>query len=653
IGGAEAEQTLVAARDRASAQVRPAVLDGLLLCAENNLAAGDGPAAVALVRDLTLPAYPAAVRGAAWRCLVLADAAHRAPSVAQALVGQDAVLRSVAVRMVRELDDPEVTGACLARWDSLDEAAQLAVLDASLKLDAAARAAVRQSIDSPVLAVRVAAWRALGDHGEASLVPALVRAAATGEAGERAAARDSLARVRGEGIREALIKHLQTAPAPERAEVLRVLGNRGDATAGPVMLRFATAEPAAVRLAALESLRTLALAETLLPLLEMAGRSGPETDIEPVLQALFAVCQASRDKDQTARVIVEAMPTFSAAGRRQVLPLLPELATPAALDAALSATRESDVELVKEAVRTLGRWPSAAPAPRLLELARTSSDASLHALALRGFITVVAQEPQPAARLAGLKSAMSVAKRPEERRQVLGQLGQIPTSEALREVLPALEEAALANEAGLAAVSIAEKIKPADPALAADAATRVLTHCQGPDLVKRAWALRGQPPGSGPFIQDWLVAGPYRHAEVNDVSRMFDLALGPEASGETVVWKPVPRADLVPLATLFPEQSACVAYLKTTITAPEDTKAMLLLGSDDGIKAWLNGAVVHANNVDRGAVADSDMVPVQLKAGANQLLLKITQGGGGWASCARLVSPDGQPLPGLKYQATP
>ncbi len=74
------------------------------------------------------------------------------------------------------------------------------------------------------------------------------------------------------------------------------------------------------------------------------------------------------------------------------------------------------------------------------------------------------------------------------------------------------------------------------------------------------------------------------------------------------------------------------------------------MGSDDGVKAWLNGAVVLSNNVDRGLVVDQDIAPIHLKAGPNELLLKITQGGGGWAACARIVGSNGRPLRGLKAQ---
>jgi hypothetical protein len=112
----------------------------------------------------------------------------------------------------------------------------------------------------------------------------------------------------------------------------------------------------------------------------------------------------------------------------------------------------------------------------------------------------------------------------------------------------------------------------------------------------------------------------------------------------------VPEADVVDLAALFPGQANCVAYLQTQIIAPADTAALLLLGSDDGVKAWLNGQLVHSHNVDRGLVLDQDAAWVQLRQGTNHLLLKISQGGGGWAAAARIVGPEGQPIPGLIFR---
>jgi len=170
----------------------------------------------------------------------------------------------------------------------------------------------------------------------------------------------------------------------------------------------------------------------------------------------------------------------------------------------------------------------------------------------------------------------------------------------------------------------------------------VLANCKTPDIIKRAWALRGNS-SAGPFIEDWLVCGPYGEAGLTSALAVFGVAFGPEKAGEPVRWRPVPHGGTVNLAELFPGKVNCAAYLKTRVIALEQRDAALLLGSDDGVKAWVNGAIVHANNTDRGLVPDQDMAPIHLQQGANELMLKVSQGGGGWAACARIVGSDGRP----------
>jgi hypothetical protein len=89
------------------------------------------------------------------------------------------------------------------------------------------------------------------------------------------------------------------------------------------------------------------------------------------------------------------------------------------------------------------------------------------------------------------------------------------------------------------------------------------------------------------------------------------------------------------------------AYLRATIDSPIEHEAVLELGSDDGIKVWLDGAEVHGNNVFRGHRPAQDTVPVTLRKGPNSLMLKIVEEGGGWAASARVIGPDGKPLEGL------
>lgn len=56
----------------------------------------------------------------------------------------------------------------------------------------------------------------------------------------------------------------------------------------------------------------------------------------------------------------------------------------------------------------------------------------------------------------------------------------------------------------------------------------------------------------------------------------------------------------------------------------------MLVGSDDAIEVWLNGARVHAFGGDRAWTADEDRFDVELLAGENVLLARIDNSGGGW-----------------------
>jgi hypothetical protein len=80
-----------------------------------------------------------------------------------------------------------------------------------------------------------------------------------------------------------------------------------------------------------------------------------------------------------------------------------------------------------------------------------------------------------------------------------------------------------------------------------------------------------------------------------------------------------------------------VAYAWAQIDMPEQTDAVLGIGSDDCIKVWLNGKLVHEHRGGRGVIADSDRALVTFKKGKNQLVLKILNYGGPWGFACRLL----------------
>ena len=66
------------------------------------------------------------------------------------------------------------------------------------------------------------------------------------------------------------------------------------------------------------------------------------------------------------------------------------------------------------------------------------------------------------------------------------------------------------------------------------------------------------------------------------------------------------------------------------ISSRERTNVAMGVGSDDAVKIWLNGGVVHKNNVNRRTTGIQDLFRVNLKAGDNLLLVKVSDNLWNW-----------------------
>ncbi|HSD62695.1 MAG TPA: hypothetical protein VLB50_02820, partial [Ignavibacteriaceae bacterium] len=70
--------------------------------------------------------------------------------------------------------------------------------------------------------------------------------------------------------------------------------------------------------------------------------------------------------------------------------------------------------------------------------------------------------------------------------------------------------------------------------------------------------------------------------------------------------------------------------------SPEEEKAELLIGTDDGSKVFVNGMPVYRFLNIRVAEPDQDKISLDLKKGWNSLLIKIENNVGGYGFYARI-----------------
>ena len=72
-----------------------------------------------------------------------------------------------------------------------------------------------------------------------------------------------------------------------------------------------------------------------------------------------------------------------------------------------------------------------------------------------------------------------------------------------------------------------------------------------------------------------------------------------------------------------------IVYGATILDSPTEQKTQMFVGSDDAVKVWLNGELVHKAFITRGAGNYDAVFPVTLKQGKNALLVAIDNHGHG------------------------
>jgi HEAT repeat protein len=661
IGGAKPEATLKDAAGRAQPPTRIAVFDALLACAERHLAAGEKPRAAAIYTDLEDASHPEYVRVAAFRGRILGGGDGAAALLEQALEGTDRARRTAALGLVQSNPHHVPTATVAALLGRVGPSVRVALLGTLAERgDRSAVPAVASAAKSVAGPVRTAALRALGSLGDASVIAVLADAAANAEEDEQEAAREALVRLRGPKVRATLLERAASAGPAVREELIGALARRGERQAVPALFAMARAEDAAVRAPAVRALAVLAGDDAVGDLVGLLVRVGSEHERQALERAVRSVGERSERPAALVPAVLAPEKRAGTGARCALLRVAGHLGGPEALVALRTAVRHPSAEVRDTAVRTLADVAGPEAAPDLLRLAREAKDETHRVLALRGYWRMLGEATGlPATeRLRLVREGLEVARRPDDRKRALSVLAHVPHLEALALAVDLAAEGAIRPEAHAACVLIASALGGQHPA-AARAALRKVVDETGDDALRTqaTEALAALDRFRG-YITGWEAAGPYRQAG-KECTALFDIAFPPEQpAAKGVTWQPAPtpadpalfwQADLSSLVG----GNHCVMYLRARVRSPKAQPVRLGIGTDDGVKVWVNGRLVHANNAIRGLTPGQDKADAELKQGANTFLMKITQHTLGCGACVRLCRPDGSPVEDLSFGPGP
>ncbi|MBN2581576.1 MAG: HEAT repeat domain-containing protein [Planctomycetes bacterium] len=459
IATTEAATALQQALPKAAADRRLDVCEGLFRCAERLAAGGRNEQAIAIYDQLRKLDGAHQVRAGALRGAILARGADGATLLQEHLRSSDYILFSAAVQTAQTMRDAEVTKSLLDAMKDLPADNQIVVIEAlGVRGDKQAVPALLAAAKAGPAPVRVAAMRAATEMGDASAVPVLVELLDDPDRDVAGVAQDCLVALPGEQADAAVAAMFGGNDTEKRLTALDMIGRRRMVSSMPALFKATTDSDPRVRRAAIRMAGEMASPEQVPALLDLLAQADQRGDLAAVEQALMTACTKTGDPQTITETLTGRLGKAGPPQKAVLLRVLAAVGGPDALKAVRASLDSSDADVRGAAIRALSTWKSADAAPYLLTLAKDAKDPGERTLALRGYLNLAARgDIDVEERLAMAHQAATIVQRDDEKRLLLGTLGNIGSPAAATLIAPYLDDPAVKQEAALAVVGVAER----------------------------------------------------------------------------------------------------------------------------------------------------------------------------------------------------
>jgi HEAT repeat protein len=471
---------------------QPAVCEGLLRCAEGL----SGSDAIAIYdRLLKLPNPPHQVRVAALSGAIRSRGANGVPLLVEAIRTESYVPAADAMRISMELPGAAVTRALTGELARANPEIQLLLLQTiGFRGDASAAPALAPLAQNGSTTRRVAAIRSLVQLGNPSSLSVLVPLAKDPEPSLSSEARIGLLVFPGKEADDAVVAMLNEPDPTTRVLAMEAVSQRRVTTAVPMLLKLTGDEDAVVAGASFKALGELS------SVAEISGVANALLQTKAVAAAetaLRAICARQPDPTVCADKLLPGLALANGEPKLALLRVLGAVGGPQALVAMRGAATDPDPVVKETGMRALCDWPTVDALPFLEQMATTTADTKFKILALRGQLRLIpVQNVTEIQKVSQLKEILPLLQRKEEQCLAIKTLGTIHSAESLALVMPFLASEGAKEEAGVAAVAIAEKIVASHPAVVAEA-MRLVETSNNKELAARARQLLARiPPGT-------------------------------------------------------------------------------------------------------------------------------------------------------------
>ncbi|MCA9244546.1 MAG: HEAT repeat domain-containing protein [Phycisphaerales bacterium] len=509
------------------------------------------------------------------------------------------------------------------------------------------------ALDSPDSVVRIAALQGLAQRPDAVAIEGILgRLSAGGH--EQDLAVDILTDAKNEELNARLASVAQDENPEAIIGALRVLTAREASEAKSLALRAIEHSDVGVRAAGLEALAEVGAVGDTAALITRLKVCDDDSERKAIEDALVAIVRRTPPGRFRLLPITAAWQEEPAPVRASIVRVLGRIGGTEAMEVMGSAATDSDAMLREAVVDAISQWESVAEAGRLSDFVR-NDDLAVHAAAVRAVcrMTVANKAMSDRDQVARLQTLVLLSRRPEEKNFVIGALGGIQSDYSTACLLEYAKQGETRDAAIAGLLTRCEWLAPRDWQRAAAAMSAAWQAGIPESMQARARAIDKAVDGMTGFVVDWAVSGPYFQKGLTG-GRLHDTEFAPEETEpaqapEWVVMANGPEHPQLLDLTALAREEARVAYAQCFVFSDYPRRAQVQVGSDDGVKLWVNDVLVLDHNVGRIAAPKQDVVEAPLVRGWNRFLFKVSNRGGGWGLCARVCADTGEPVSDLQF----
>ena len=459
IGNAAAADALRKSLATAPADVRTAIAEGCVLCAERFMSEGKSAEAVAIYDEVRNADVPMQRIVEATRGAILARGQDGIPLLLQQFQSPEKPLFQLALTTAREFPGSEIDKVLVTELNrATPDRAALIVQAMADRPDTVVLAAMLKAAEEGPNEVRLSAIDALARVGDLSCLDSLLKIALDADADLAKAAKITLAGVPGEDIDAQILSLLQNAKGKTYPLLLQLVGQRR-IDAVPDLLKAIDHSDKDVRSAALIALGETVRLKDLSVLITQVVTPKHREDAPVATQALKAASIRMPDREACAAELASAVDRATSVPTKiSLLEILGAMGGTKALVAMEAAARSNDPQLQDISSRLLGEWMTEDAAPVLLDLAKIPTN-PYKIRALRGYIRIARQFVLPEEQRAEMcQKAFDAARQTAEKKLVLDVLKRYPGADTLKQAINAMQVAELKDDATQATLVIAQKL---------------------------------------------------------------------------------------------------------------------------------------------------------------------------------------------------